>query len=166
LKYIEAHNIGIENPAAIPWNVSMLDLSGITEAKKALISLASTILDKINPIRKKAIPIWIYSWGVKFFRFRTILSSLIKVIYLCRDTVTGLLMGQPVVDHDCQLGEKHCSQDDQQVYAQCVIDNEFIIHPGSHEHDTDNNRPTGGNISVHDEAFINNKPLGKKGYST
>jgi len=64
LKYIEAPNMGIENPSATPWIVSVIDRSGIKLAKKAPIILPSATLFMHNPIRKKVIPIWIYSWGV------------------------------------------------------------------------------------------------------
>jgi hypothetical protein len=79
LKNIEAQDIGIENPTATPWIESINDLSGIKLAKKAPISLPSATMEVNAPIKKKAIPTWIYSWGVYIFRFGIILFSLMKL---------------------------------------------------------------------------------------
>jgi len=83
LKYIDAHDIGIEIPVAMPWMVSKIDSSGIKLARKAPIIRPSATIDTHSPIRKKAIPTWIYSLGVLILRLRTILTSVIKLIYSC-----------------------------------------------------------------------------------
>jgi hypothetical protein len=73
---MEAHKIGMENPAAIPRIASMDKSPDSILRKNAPINLPSAICDANTPSKKNAVPTRMNFCGLDNFRFRIIPLSL------------------------------------------------------------------------------------------